>query len=321
MKSPRSRFSISSRPIRQGVAAAGVMAWLAFVGMQIRQRNIQARAAAYQAIGIATSEFHRGFDARMNRLATESEYPEAVKRWTLEDWEKTERMLSADLRMLETVLLQVDQGLLPSDAITRLGYNWGPILSDPAFACLWPDLRTRVGSSVRKFVEDSTPEAQRFACQVDLKGLRDETIVGRKKASQPSIDGTYELTERVMADGTVLRPPSVVARYTMANGEFNLNLFVKNRDGTLASESTVGHYTFSGDKYCEWIVYTTRNNLDKPGVTNEAPAVSDHCTTVTVKDGRFNFSPPGEDGEVSVGAEDFTARIGGQFVDHWRKIQ
>jgi hypothetical protein len=149
--------------------------------MQIRQSNIQARAAAYQSIGIATSEFHRGFDARMNRLTTESDYREAVKRWTLEDWERMERMFTADLRMLETILLQVDQGLLPPDATTRLGYNWGPILSNPAMACLWPELRTRVGPSVRKFIEDSTPEAQRLPCQVDLKALRDETILGQTK--------------------------------------------------------------------------------------------------------------------------------------------
>ncbi len=140
-------------------------------------------------------------------------------------------------------------------------------------------------------------------------------------SSLPSIEGTYELTERVMADGKVLRPPSVVALYTMANGQFSLNLFVKNRDGTVASESTVGRYTFSADKYCEWIVYTIRNNLDKPGVINEAPAVTDHCTRVTSKDGRFNFSPPGEGVEVSFGAEDFTAKIRGEFVDHWRKIR
>ena len=140
-------------------------------------------------------------------------------------------------------------------------------------------------------------------------------------AKTPSIEGTYELTERVMADGKVLRPPSVVALYTMANGQFSLNLFVKSRDGMVASESTVGRYTFSAEKYCEWIVYTIRNNLDKPGVTNEAPAVSDHCTRVTLKDGRFNFSPPGEGVEVSFGPEDFTAKIGGEFVDHWRKIR
>src|SRR5439155_3407460 len=139
--------------------------------------------------------------------------------------------------------------------------------------------------------------------------------------SPPSIEGTYELTERVMANGTVLRPPSIVALYTVADGQFSLNLFVKNRDGTVASESTVGRYTFSADKYCEWIVYTIRNNLDKPGVTNDAPAVTDHCTPVTSKDGRFSFSPPGEGVEVSFGAEGFTAKIGGDFVDHWRKIR
>ncbi len=139
--------------------------------------------------------------------------------------------------------------------------------------------------------------------------------------SPPSIDGTYELTERVMANGTVLRPPSIAALYTMADGRFSLNLFVKNADGTIASESSVGRYTFSADKYCEWIVYTIRNSLDKPGVTNEAPTVTDHCVPVTAKADRFNFSPPGEGVEVSFGAEGFTAKISGEFVDHWRKIQ
>jgi hypothetical protein len=140
-------------------------------------------------------------------------------------------------------------------------------------------------------------------------------------APPPSIDGTYELTQRVIPNGTVLRPPSITALYTLAGGRFSLNLFVKNADGTIASESSVGRYTFSADKYCEWIVYTTRNNLDKPGVTNESPPVTDHCTPVSSKNGRFNFSPPGEGVEVSFGAEGFTAKIGGEFVDHWRKIR
>ena len=44
----------------------------------------------------------------------------------------------------------------------------------------------------------------------------------------PSIDGTYELTKRVMADGTVLKPPSVSALYTLRRGRFHLNLFFKS---------------------------------------------------------------------------------------------
>jgi hypothetical protein len=151
------------------------------------------------------------------------------------------------------------------------------------------------------------------------------TVAALGAAATPSatrsIDGTYELTQRVMADGTILQPPSVVALYGLVHGRFTLNLFVKNRDGTIASESTIGRYTFSTNKYCEWIVYTTRNNLDKPGVTNEAPEVTDHCTSVTSKNGRFNFSPPGEGVAVSFGPEDFTATIGNEFVDHWRKIR
>lgn len=124
-----------------------------------------------------------------------------------------------------------------------------------------------------------------------------------------------------MADGTVLRPPVIVALYTNVNGRFNLNLFVQHGDGAVASESTVGRFSFSAGKYCEWIIYTIRKDLDKPGVTNEAPAVTDHCTPVASKGGRFNFAPPGEGVAVSYGAEGFTASIAGEFVDHWTKIQ
>src|ERR1700751_1788135 len=62
------------------------------------------------------------------------------------------------------------------------------------------------------------------------------TATAPPKSPLPSIDGTYELTERVMANGAVLHPPSVEALYTMARGRFSLNLFVRNANGTLASE-------------------------------------------------------------------------------------
>lgn len=140
-------------------------------------------------------------------------------------------------------------------------------------------------------------------------------------SAAPSIDGTYELTKRVMADGTVLKPPSVSALYTMRRGRFHLNLFFRNPDGTIASESTNGRFTFSSAKYCEWIDYTIRSNLDKPGVTTEVPAPEDHCARVIARKGRFQFSPPGEGVTTSFGREGFTARLGGEFVDHWRKIE
>ena len=144
---------------------------------------------------------------------------------------------------------------------------------------------------------------------------------GAAPSRAPSIDGTYELTKRVTANGTVLRPPTVVALYGLDRGRFNLNLFVKNPDGTIASESTIGRYTFSRKQYCEWIVYTTRNNLDRPGVTNAAPALANHCAPITWKNRRFTFSPPGEGVTMSVGAGSFTARIDDGGVDYWTKIR
>ena len=172
---------LSVKTLGEMLAAIGVIISMVFVGMQIRLSNIQARAAAYQAIGVATSEFHRSFDARLNRLGTASEYPDAVQRWTLADWESVQRMYTAELRMLETILLQVEQGLLPADATARLGYNWGPVLNNPAYACLWPELSAAAGPSVRKFIEESTAKSDRFACRVDLKALRDATILANPK--------------------------------------------------------------------------------------------------------------------------------------------
>ena|SRR5438552_1486380 len=160
----------------------------------------------------------------------------------------------------------------------------------------------------------------RFVPLLALLAGRPEVAVA-ERSTIPSIDGTYELTKRVMADGTVLRPPSVSALYTLRRGRFHLNLFFRNLNGTIASESTNGHYTFSSKKYCEWIDYTIRNNLDEPGVTTEVPALEDHCARVISKDGRFNFSPPGEGVTTSFGREGFTAKLGSEFVDHWRKIE
>jgi hypothetical protein len=85
------------------------------------------------------------------------------------------------------------------------------------------------------------------------------------------------------------------------NERFNLNLFIKKGDGGVASESTVGRYRFSANEYCDWIIYTIRKDLDKPGVTNEAPPVTDHCTPVVSKMDDSSFSPAGEGVEVSHG--------------------
>jgi len=138
--------------------------------------------------------------------------------------------------------------------------------------------------------------------------------------SVSELPGTYELVERVMVGGKVLRRPDIAALYTFGNGRANFNLFVRNADGTLASESSIIRYTLSEEQYCEWIEYTTRNNLDAPGVTNEAPPVSSHCTPIRKAGDRIIFAPPGESVVTTYDRNGFIAVIEGQFTDHWRKI-
>jgi len=149
----------------------------------------------------------------------------------------------------------------------------------------------------------------------------DATAPPVAKAFGPAdIAGTYEMVERVMADGRVLKKPDIAALYTLADGRGNLNLFIRNPDGKQASESSILRYTLSDTQYCEWIEFTTRKDLDAPGVTNVAPPVTDHCTPIRTIADTVVFAPPGESVSTTWDRRGFTAVIPGQFTDHWRKI-
>jgi hypothetical protein len=150
-----------------------VVASLVFVGLEVRQSNLQARAAAYQAIGIATAEWHASLDDRSIRLFTEARYPEAVATWSVGDWDRYYRLQLSGLRMVETFLVQVEEGLLSPDAMERLGYaiQGNADLATPGFQCIWPDLSGFVGPSLRGLIEEDL-QAGRFQCGIDLESLR-----------------------------------------------------------------------------------------------------------------------------------------------------
>ncbi len=176
--SKSNRIRVSGKTIGEALAAVGVIASMIFVGLEIRQSNIQARAAAYQAIGIATAQYHSGLNERVNRLLTEANFADVLERWTLADWEAYYRAQVAGLRMVETVQLQVEQGLLDEDAMSRLGYDLSGhhvALDTPAFRCVWDDLRGFVGESLRGLIESSREMGQ---CPVDLEALRAATVRG-----------------------------------------------------------------------------------------------------------------------------------------------
>ncbi|MEM7504655.1 MAG: hypothetical protein AAF417_21655 [Pseudomonadota bacterium] len=159
------------------VGIFSILVSLIFVGIELRNSNIQARAAAFQAIGIATAEYHQTMDDRLNLLFDQASDLEALKTWSYADWLAADRRLRADFRLFETALLQVQQGLLDEEALANLGFaafeeNW---LGVPGAACLWPRVSQgpgRVGPQVREWIENGSPESERAECPVDLSEKR-----------------------------------------------------------------------------------------------------------------------------------------------------
>lgn len=143
---------MSGKTVRDTLAAAGVIASLTFVGVELRQSNAQARAAAYQAIGSATAAV---FD-------TWAHDPDFNELWikdpadmTAIEWQQLSNKFTGLARLGEMVLLQIEQGVLDDDAIGRLGYGgWRGLLRHPKLACLWPSIRPGVSDEFRAFVEE-----------------------------------------------------------------------------------------------------------------------------------------------------------------------
>jgi len=154
---------MSPRAIRETLAVLGVIASLLFVGWEIRQNTIAARASAYQAIGIATAS---AFDSQAHDPQSLAALQKTAADMDSTDWAQFQLVMTVFARLGETVLLQVEQRLLPPDAMERLGYGgWPQILGNPKTACVWPSIRAGVSDSFREYVEGAQ-EASTIDCSV-----------------------------------------------------------------------------------------------------------------------------------------------------------
>jgi len=147
--------------IFEAVGLVAIVASLIFLGLEIRQSNVQARAAAYQAIGIAIAAAYDSTAHDRQFVVLNQKSLDAMDK---ADWGQFLAKMTGIARLGETVLLQVEQGLLPPDALDRLGFiGWKKIFEDPKHACIWPLIRHEVSSSFRDFVE-GTQNADAIDC-------------------------------------------------------------------------------------------------------------------------------------------------------------
>ncbi len=137
-----------------GLAAVAVS--LVFVGLEVRQNTIASRAAAYQEHGSHLSDqwFALAQDPALARIifAGEDKWDE------LTEVEKVQLTYAyiAIFRSYETILLQVEEGLLDQDAMDRLG--WGEAFK-PGYQVqmLWPDIAIYLNPHLREHLEAKFP--------------------------------------------------------------------------------------------------------------------------------------------------------------------
>jgi hypothetical protein len=137
-----------------GLVAVAVS--LVFVGLEVRQNTIASRAAAYQEHGSHLSDQWLALaqDPVLTRL-----YLANKDNWDeLTEIEKAQLayVWIASFRSYETILLQVEEGLLDQDAMDRLG--WGEAF-DPGFQVqmLWPDIKRNLNPHIREHLEAKFP--------------------------------------------------------------------------------------------------------------------------------------------------------------------
>ena len=141
-------------------------------------------------------------------------------------------------------------------------------------------------------------------------------------AIAPSIEGSYRLVSRELADGTKQQPPDVVGLITFSHGYRNFNVYWHDAKGKRFSISYIATYKFTGQEYSEKSVYMMVNDeIGGKGLSYDLSGPSG-TSKVTVSGACISFQYPnyGEPAVVFEG-KTFTATRPGVFVDHWEKVK
>ncbi len=144
---------MSGKAIRETLGFVAVVVSMVFVGMEIRQNTIAARAAAYQGIGFQSANIWHGWSrdpafSDLRNLASDTATWDEIDET---GWTQLSAALTGSMRSWETLYLQVQEGLLPEDAMTRFG--WGINFWPASFERLWPEVRTNLDDEFARYVE------------------------------------------------------------------------------------------------------------------------------------------------------------------------
>ena len=153
---------ISTRALGEIIAVASVVLSLLFVGLQFRQSTIASKAAAYQELGIATSDLLQSLsdNGELSNLIgrAASTGPNGINSLTELELARAINWTEGTLRLYETVYLQVQQGLLDPEALEYLG--WAGFRGGTLLKNMWPHVKDGMPSDFADYLESSLGGSQ-----------------------------------------------------------------------------------------------------------------------------------------------------------------
>ena len=151
---------MSGKAIRETVGFLAVVAGLVFVGVEIRQNNTLAQAAAYESIGSRLADSWETLALEWPELAHKL-VKNTLTTEDLEGFSEVEMTQAVGLsvsilRQLEITWRQVQLGLLDESALNYFG-NDAPVGADAGMGNwerLWPQLRPWMSPDFAAYVEE-----------------------------------------------------------------------------------------------------------------------------------------------------------------------
>jgi len=150
-------MKVTTSRIAEIVGISTVVLSLIFVGVELRQSTIASRAAAYQELGFAATEYwylmanNRELNDMFWRVGSEGS--ENYHSLSDSDRQLLLSLTIGSIRRYETVWLQVEQGLLQPEALDSFGYEG--FRNSGQLRIMWCDVRGTVTQSFATYLESS----------------------------------------------------------------------------------------------------------------------------------------------------------------------
>lgn len=139
------------------------------------------------------------------------------------------------------------------------------------------------------------------------------------ETSQPSIEGTYRLVSRELADGTKFQAPDVMGLFTYTKTQRNFNIAARDEKGPTFNAHTA-EYRLTPTDYSETSVLTVASDDTDRDRFKVMRTESTKSVPVKVEGDRIELQPQGEPVLVFEGTK-LTATMEGEFVDVWEKVE